>query len=75
MAVPAPQDTGRGLPPRGVLPVGVQYGGDGFVGQPRLPWQLSFREQKSSEGLRLTQPVAQQSGCPTGEEETPAHRA
>lgn len=52
VAVPAPQDTGRGPLSRGVLPVGVQYGGDTFVGWP------SFRDQeKSSEELRLTQPA------------------
>lgn len=53
VAVPAPQDTGRGPLSQGVLPVGVQYGGDTFVGR------LSFRDQeKSSEELRLTQPAA-----------------
>lgn len=40
------------------------------------PLAVKFRDQeKSSEGLRLTQPAAQQSGCPTEEEETPSHRA
>lgn len=46
----------QGTPSHGVLPVGVQYGGNTFVGWSWLPRQLSFRDQKSSEGLRLTQP-------------------